>query len=78
MGEPNVEQLQASITVSQLEAWQLYFKCEPWGYQLHMGIAAQQQATTVNCTPRGEHAKAVKPKDFMPRPYEPPDFEAAP
>lgn len=78
MGEPNVEKLQASVTVSQLEDWQLYWKCEPWGYQQATWIAAQQQATTVNCTPRGEHAKAVKASDFMPKPYEPPEFEAAP
>lgn len=57
--------------MSQLEAWKLYYKCEPWGYELQMMMTARMQAQLINCTPRGPDAQAVSPTDFMPEPYEP-------
>lgn len=46
--------------------WIAYFGLEPFGYEMEnwrMGVIA---STVVNCTPRGRHAKALKPADFFP------------
>ena len=70
LGRHDVENLRNELTTQEQFAWELYFRCEPFGFPGLARAVGEVCATMLNQKRTQANQKLWRPRDFFP-PYQP-------